>query len=78
MRILNDSTAYIGFTNLSQGAPQQEEIAAFIRSIADKPNLIIDVRNNDGGLGDVTEKIYSFIANKPVVVSAYEKAKKTK
>ena len=78
LRILNDSTAYIGFTNLSQGAPQQEEIAAFIRSIADKPNLIIDVRNNDGGLGDVTEKIYSFIANKPVVVSAYEKAKKTK
>ena len=78
LRNLNDSTAYIGFTNLSQGASQQEEIAAFIRSIAGKPNLIIDVRNNDGGLGDVTEKIYSFITNKPVVVSEYEKVKKTK
>lgn len=78
LRNLNDSTAYIGFTNLSQNTTQQEQIAAFIRSIADKPNLIIDVRNNDGGLADVTEKIYSFIANKPVVVREYEKVEKTK
>ena len=78
LRHMNDSTDHIGFTNLSQGASQQEEIASFIRSIAGKPNLIIDVRNNDGGLGDVTEKIYSFIANKPVVVSEYEKVTKTK
>ena len=68
-KILNESTAYIGFNDISLYQTQWEEIAAFIRSIADKENLIIDLRNTLGGWADATEKVYSYIASNPVAVS---------
>lgn len=77
LRILNDSTAYIGFTNLSQERPsKRRSLLSSGRSRTTQPDYRRAQQRRR--LGDVTEKIYSFIANKPVVVSAYEKAKKTK
>ena len=75
--ILEDNIGYIYYGDFSSGIGNGnlDEILLYLSACN---GLIIDVRNNDGGLGDVTDKIYSFIANKPVVVSAYEKAKKTK
>ena len=53
-----------------------EEIARFIRWHSQIPNLIIDVRNNGGGVDDVLTKIYSYIAEEPVVSQGYSKVNK--
>lgn len=76
LRKINASTAYIGLTNIAFNQTTQDVIAAFIREISDCKNLIIDVRNNGGGQAESLEKIYSYIAQKPVVVSEYYKVKK--
>lgn len=74
--ILNDSTAYIGLTTFSLNQVQVEEIGAFIDSVSNKPNLIIDVRNNGGGEGWVIDKLYSYIAGEPFTVDSHSKVNK--
>jgi len=74
--IFDKSTAYIGLSTFSLNQVQVEEIGAFINSISKIPNLIIDVRNNNGGEDDVTEKLYSYIAKDTLIVNSYSKVNK--
>ncbi len=76
LKILNDSTAYIGLSTFVLNQVQTEEIAAFIDSISDKKNLIIDVRNNGGGHTEVLSKLYSYIAGDPMVLDGYMRVNK--
>lgn len=74
--MLNDSTAYIGFSTFGLNQVQVEKIAHFIASIAKVPNLIIDVRNNGGGDAKVLSKLYSYIAGKPMTLHGYTRVNK--
>lgn len=76
LRMLNDSTAYIGISTFSLNEVQVEDIAQFIDSISDIKNLIIDVRNNGGGEGEVISQLYSYIAGDPMVLKGYSKVNK--
>lgn len=71
-----NSTAYLGLSNFAQNQVEVEEIARFFESISRVPNLIIDVRNNGGGTAPVLEKLYSYIAGKPMVLQGYSKVNK--
>ena len=73
VKMLDNSTAYIGLSTFSLNQIQVEKIGAFIKSISGVPNLIIDVRNNGGGDGDVVEKLYSYIAGDTLVTDSYSK-----
>lgn len=74
----NDSTAYLGLSTFNLNQVQVENIGTFIDSVSDKkiPYLIIDVRNNNGGEGEVIYKLYSFIAGEPFSVDGYSKVNK--
>lgn len=76
LKMLNDSTAYIGLSTFSLSQVRVEEIAHFIDSIARVPNLIIDVRNNSGGNADVLSKLYSYIAGDTLTLDEYERVNK--
>lgn len=72
-KMLNDSTAYLGIATFGLNEVQIGEIGAFIASIskAGVPNIIIDVRNNGGGHGDVTYRLFSYIAGEPMTLQQY-------
>lgn len=76
LKMLNDSTAYIGLSTFELNQVQVEQIGGFIDSIATVPNLIIDVRNNGGGDVEVLEKLYSYIAGEPITLNGYSKVNK--
>lgn len=76
LKTLNDSTAYIGLSSFAFNQVQIEKIGAFIDSISDMKHLIIDIRNNGGGRGDVVDKLFSFIAEKPSVSKGYQMVNK--
>lgn len=65
LRMLDDSTAYIGLSTFQLNAVEVDSLAAFVRSAADKPNMIVDVRNNPGGDVKVLARILSYFADKP-------------
>lgn len=65
LRTIDDSTAYMGLSTFQLHAVEVDSLAAFIRSVADKPNLIVDLRNNSGGEIEVLRRILSFFATKP-------------
>lgn len=65
LKMLDDSTAYVGLSTFRLNAVEVDSLAAFIRSVADRPNLIVDVRNNSGGDVEVLARILSFFAEKP-------------
>ncbi|MDR2145356.1 MAG: hypothetical protein LBE91_02715 [Tannerella sp.] len=73
---INKSTAYIGLSTFNLNQVQVEKIGNFIRSINDVPNLIIDVRNNGGGEGEVIDKLYSYIAGDTLILNSYSKVNK--
>ena len=76
MKMMNDSTAYIGLSSFILTQVQVEEVRDFIDSIAAVPHLIIDVRNNGGGHVNVLNKIYSYIAGEPMHLDGYSKVNK--
>lgn len=76
LKMINDSTAYVGLTTFELNQVQVEEIAAFIDSIAAVPNLIVDVRNNSGGNVEPLEQLYSYIAGAPMELNGYCKVNK--
>lgn len=76
LKKINYSTAYIGLSNFAQNQVEMEEIARFILWNSRVPNLIIDVRNNGGGVEEVIEKLYSYIAGEPMVLEGYSKVNK--
>lgn len=67
LRRFDDSTAYIGLSTFQLNRTEIDSIASFIRSIADKPNLIFDVRNNGGGEVKVVNELLSYFTDKPYV-----------
>lgn len=76
LKMLNDSTAYVGLTTFQLSEVQVEQIATFIDSVAAVPNMIIDVRNNNGGDVLVLDKLYSYIAGEPMTLYGYGKVNK--
>lgn len=72
-KMLTDSVAYLGIGTFGLNRVQTEEIGAFIDSIAAVPNLVIDVRNNDGGTDEVISRLYSYIAGEPMTLHGYSK-----
>lgn len=65
LRLLDDSTAYMGLSTFQLSQVEVDSLAAFLRSVADRPNLIVDVRNNGGGSVEVLSRILSFFTDKP-------------
>jgi len=76
MKMLNDSTAYLGLTSFVLTQMHVEEVRDFIDSIAGVPHLIIDVRNNGGGHVEVLNQLYSYIAGEPMHLDGYSKVNK--
>lgn len=76
LKKINPSTAYIGLSNFVQNQVEVEEIARFIKDNSMTSNLIIDVRNNGGGVEEVLEKLYSYIAGEPMFLQSYSKVNK--
>ncbi len=76
LKVLNDSIAYISLSTFSLNQVQVEEIAAFIDSISDKKNLIVDVRNNGGGDAGVLSQLYSYLAGDSMTLDGYMKVNK--
>lgn len=65
MKQLDDSTAYLGLSTFQFSQVEVDSVAAYLRSVAAKPNLIIDVRNNPGGDVKALSRILSFLTDKP-------------
>ena len=76
MKMLNDSTAYIGLSSFQLSQVHVEEIRDFIDSIDGMPHLIIDVRNNGGGHVEVLNKLYSYVAGEAMRLEGYNKVNK--
>jgi hypothetical protein len=74
-KMLTDSVAYLGIGSFSLNQVQVETIGAFIDSIstAQVPNLVIDVRNNDGGTDEVINGLYSYIAGEEMTLHGFSK-----
>lgn len=64
---INDSVAYLDINTFKLSQKDLDEILIFVKSITDSSytNLIIDLRNNRGGMGNMVSHLYSIIANKP-------------
>lgn len=65
LRMIDDSTAYIGISTFDLNEVQTGEIVHYIDSIALVPNLIVDVRNNGGGDIEVLSRILSCLLDAP-------------
>ncbi len=76
LRMLNDSTAYIGISTFDLYESAMDDIARFIDSIAGTKHLIIDVRNNPGGNTEVLSKLYSYIAGDTLRLDGYSRVNK--
>jgi hypothetical protein len=74
-KMLTDSVAYLGIGTFSLTQVQVETIGTFIDSlsVAQVPNLVIDVRNNDGGTDEVIARLYSYIAGEEMTLNGYSK-----
>lgn len=74
LKMLNDSTAYIGLATFQLDEVETEQIRDFIIEHHDTPHLIVDVRNNHGGHDEVTKKLLSYCTDKPyAAVKGYGK-----
>lgn len=74
MKMLDDSTAYIGLSTFQLDQVETEQIRDFIIEHHDTPHLIFDVRNNSGGHDEVTKKLLSYCTDRPyAAVKGYSK-----
>ena len=74
LRMLDDSTAYVGLSTFQLDEVETEQIRDFIAEHHDVPHLIFDVRNNGGGHDDVTKKLLSYCTDKPyAAIKGYSK-----
>lgn len=74
-KIMNDSTALIDLSTFALNDIQIDTIFNFIRTVALKeiPNLIIDVRYNDGGDPEAVASIFSLFAREAFRLTEAEK-----
>lgn len=65
--MLNDSTGYLDLSTFEIPEIKMDSIALFVQRLClgSVPNLIIDVRFNDGGSVETLNKIFSMIASEP-------------
>lgn len=65
--MLNDSTGYLDLSTFEIPEIKMDSIALFVQRLCSGsvPNLIIDVRFNDGGSTETLNKIFSMIASEP-------------
>jgi hypothetical protein len=75
---VSDKTASLSVTTFDLSQKDEEEIRTFIKSITDSDfkNLIIDIRFNRGGSGDVASSLFALFANEPFQMSAYNMVNK--
>ncbi len=74
LKMLDDSTAYIGLATFQLDQVETERIRDFIIEHHHTPHLIFDVRNNGGGHDEVTKKLLSYCTDKPyAAVKGYGK-----
>lgn len=78
IRKITDKTAYLGLHTFDLLQTEEDEIKNFIKSISDSDsnNLIIDLRFNLGGSGEVTNNLFSLFANEPFQSSIYSMVQK--
>ena len=77
LKVLDDSTAYIGLATFQLDEVETEQIRDFIIEHHDTPHLIVDVRNNHGGHDDVTKKLLSYCTDKPyAAIRGYSKVRR--
>ncbi len=65
--MLNDSTGYLDLSTFDIPEIKMDSIALFVQRLCSRsvPNLIMDVRYNDGGETETLNKIFSMIASEP-------------
>ncbi len=65
--MLNDSTGYLDLSSFEITEIKMDSIALFVQRLCSRsvPNLIMDVRYNDGGETETLNKIFSMIASEP-------------
>lgn len=68
LRLIDDSTAYIGLSTFQINAVETHEIRDFIVANHSVPHLIVDLRNNGGGDMDVLAKLLSYVTDRPMNV----------
>lgn len=67
MNLLNDTTAYLGINSFELNELEIDSISHFLQLLNRRsiPNLIIDVRNNDGGNSETEGELFSYFADEP-------------
>lgn len=74
LRVLSDTTAYIGLSTFELNEVETDSIVAFIREMTRRkqPALVIDLRNNPGGAVEVLEAITNeLLPRERVAVKSY-------
>ena len=67
-KILNDSTVLFSLSTFQLNQKQVETVADSLRYYASYPNMIIDVRNNTGGLDEVVSAFVSYFLQEPSTI----------
>ena len=62
---LNDSTGYFSLSHFDLGQVQIEQLQDSLRPLFRLPNLVVDLRHNRGGNGDVMQRLLSWFLNAP-------------
>ncbi len=62
---LNDSTGYFSLSHFDLGQVQIEQLQDSLRPLFRLPNLVVDLRHNHGGNGDVMQRLLSWFLNAP-------------
>ncbi|MCQ2314694.1 MAG: S41 family peptidase [Bacteroidales bacterium] len=80
LKNIDANTAYIGLYTFYLTETEMDDIKIFIKELQNKNigNLIIDLRNNNGGEADVCGRLFSYFSNGPFLLSEYDFVKKTK
>ncbi len=77
---LNDSTSYMGLYSFFLNDIELKEVKSFLEELANRgtDNLIVDLRNNDGGSPETCGLLLSYFMKSPFLLSEYDYVKKTK
>ncbi len=77
---LNDSTSYMGLYSFFLNNIELKEMKSFLEELANRgtANLIVDLRNNDGGSPETCGLLLSYFMKSPFLLSEYDYVKKTK
>jgi len=79
-KYLNDSTAYIGLYSFFLNDVELENVRSFLGELTNRgiKNVLVDLRNNDGGNPEICGLLLSYFMKSPFLLSEYDYVKKTK